>query len=325
MPLALLAYLAYFVTTANAAEEFRVERRERSLSISRQGRAVGDYVLGDDRTPRPYFARLHAADGTQVSRNHPPVEGVDPTDHDTFHPGLSLAFGDLNGVDFWRNKGRVEHVRFVREPRVEGGRLSFAVEEKYLAPDGVEVCRGVNEFQFVAGETMRPALPGTLLLWSTTLRRADGPLTFGPQHEMGLGFRVATPLFVKGGTGGIRGSHGGRDESGNWGRAGTWWDYSGMINGRHAGILAVAAADNARPVWSHARDYGFLALNPTGPPPGAKDVPSVPFTVPAGETPRLRFGVLFHSSPANKPLDASNAAQAVGAELKGWKSEAIAP
>jgi hypothetical protein len=120
-----------------------------------------------------------------------------------------------------------------------------------------------------------PAQPGTLLPWRTTLRRADGALTFGPQHEMGLGFRVATSLVVKGGTGPIQSSHGGLNEPGNWGRFGIWRDYSGTMNGRQAGILALAATDNTRPVWSHARDYGFLALNPTGPPPDAKDVPSV--------------------------------------------------
>ena len=296
---------------------FRVEPRADSLADSWQGRAVGDYVFRDARIPRPHFARLHAPDGTQVTRNFPPVKGQDATDHDTMHPGLALAFGDLNGVDFWRNKGRIGHVRFVRGPRVEGGRLSFAVEEKYLAPDGTEVCRGTNEFCFVAGETLQPALPGTLLMWSTTLRRADGPLTFGPQHEMGLSFRIATPFVVKGGTGSIVSSHGGKNEAGNWGRIGTWWDYSGTMNGRHAGVLVCAATDNSRPVWSHARDYGFLTMNPTGPPPGVKDVPSLPFTVPAGETLRLKFGVLLHASP--EFMDPAKAAPVVSAELKAWK------
>ncbi len=303
-----------------ASDGFRAEPRADSLAISWRGRAVGDYVFRDATIPRPYFAILRAPDGTQVTRNFPPVKGQDAMDHDTLHPGLALAFGDLNGVDFWRNKGRIEHGRMVREPRVEGGRLSFAAEEKYLAPDGTEICRGVNEFCFVAGETLKPALPGTLLMWSTTLRRADGPLVFGPQHEMGLGFRIATPLVVKGGSGSIVSSHGGKNEAGNWGRIGTWWDYSGTLGGKHAGILALAAADNTRPVWSHARDYGFLAMNPTGPPPGAKDVPSTPFTIPAGESLRMKFGILLHSSAT--PLDAAKAAQAVDVELKAWKADA---
>ena len=322
--LVLLACLVGLGIRADAAAEFRVEQREQSISISWQDRAVAEYVFRDGQTLRPYFTRLHAADGTQVSRNHPPVKGVDATDHDTLHPGLWLAFGDLNGVDFWRNKGRVEHLRFVREPRVTAGRLSFAVEDQYVAASRAEVCRAVNEFCFIAGETMRPALPGTLLLWRTTLRRADGLLNFGPQHGMGLGFRVATPLAVKGGTGSIVSNHGGKNETGNWGLTGTWWNYSGTVNDRQAGILAVAAPDNARPVWSHARDYGFIALNPTGPPPGVKDVASIPFAVPNGESLVLKFGVLLHSSTEKEPLDADIAAKTVAAELKSWKNDATA-
>ena len=317
----LVTFLTSHKTTAAKPSGigFAFSREDARLVITHSDQPLATYVLRDATIPRPYFANLHAPDGTQVTRRFPPLKGVDATDHDTMHPGLWLAFGSLNGVDFWRNKGRIEHARFSGEPRVEGGRLSFEVEEKYLAPDGAEICRGVNEFCFVAGETLEPAQPGTLLLWRTTLRHGEGPLTFGPQHEMGLGFRVATPLVVKGGTGRIQSSHGGLNEPGNWGRIGTWWDYSGAMNGRHAGILALAAKDNARPVWSHARDYGFLALNPTGPPPDAKDVPSVPFTVPASETLRLKFGVLLHASAVEKQFDPSKAAAAVSAALDAWK------
>jgi hypothetical protein len=315
----IIALILLLIASSAFAGELGFAQREDRLLITQGGQPIAEYVFRDAKIPRPYFAKLHAPDGTQVSRNFPPVVGTDATDHDTLHPGLWLAFGDLNGVDFWRNKGRIEHIRFLREPRVEGGRVAFAVEQKYTALNGREICRGVNEFAFVAGDTLKPVQPGTLILWSTTLRCAEGPLVFGPQHEMGLGFRMATPLIVKGGTGSIAGSHGGRNETGNWGRIGSWWNYSGTVGGKHAGILALAAADNARPVWAHARDYGFLAMNPTGPPPGAKDVPSLPFTIPAGEPLRMKFGLLLHASPA--PLDAAAAAQAAGAELRAWKTD----
>jgi putative membrane-bound dehydrogenase-like protein len=206
-------------------EGFQVTRQQDRLIIARSGQPVAHYVFRDDRILRPYFARVHAPGGIQLTRSHPPVKGVDATDHDTMHPGLSMGFGDLNGVDFWRNQGRIEHRRFVREPVVKDGRLTFAVEERCMGGDGAEICQGVHEFCFVAGSTLQPAVQGTLLLWSTRLSRADGPLTFGPQHEMGLGFRMATPLAVKAGHGAITGSHGGVNEKGNWGRAGSWWDY----------------------------------------------------------------------------------------------------
>jgi len=48
--------------------------------------------------------------------HHPPRAGKDSTDHDRMHPGIWLGFGDVSGVDFWRNRGRMEHVRFAEPP-----------------------------------------------------------------------------------------------------------------------------------------------------------------------------------------------------------------
>ena len=289
---------------------------------------MGDYVFVNEKIPRPFFTRLCASDRTQVTRNHPPVAGVDALDHGTMHPGLCLAFGDLNGVDFWRNRGRIKHFRFTKEPVVTEGRLKFAVEEQYLAPNGTEVCRGNNVFCFVDGKTLQPPQSGTLLMWNTTLKSDDRPLEFGPQHEMGLAFRVETSIVVKNGNGRITGSHGGQNESGNWARTAEWWDYSAAIDGQRKGILAVVAHDNARKFWSHSRDYGFLAINPTGPPPNRKDVPSIGFTVPKGKPFEMTFGVLMYSTTIeHASADDDNAkevaasAQAVQTVLKLWKRD----
>jgi hypothetical protein len=142
---------ARFRTLPASPGGFEVSTKDDRLLITDAGQPVATYVFRDATIPRPYFANLHAPDGTQVTRNSPPLKGMDATDHDTMHPGLWPAFGDLNGVDFWRNKGRIEHRRFTAEPRIESGCLSFAVGETYLAPDGIEVCRGMNEFRLVAG------------------------------------------------------------------------------------------------------------------------------------------------------------------------------
>lgn len=44
--------------------------------------------------------------------------GMAPLDHQRQHPGLWMGFGDLNGIDFWRNEGTIQHVRFGRKPQV---------------------------------------------------------------------------------------------------------------------------------------------------------------------------------------------------------------
>jgi hypothetical protein len=65
---------------------FAFESRDGAIAISFSGQRVADYVYRDEKIPRPYFANLCAPGGIQVTRNHPPVAGQDPTDHDILHP-----------------------------------------------------------------------------------------------------------------------------------------------------------------------------------------------------------------------------------------------
>ena len=51
------------------------------LAVSVGGKPLATYVFRDAKISRPYFAHLKAPDGRQVSRNHPPIEGQDATDH----------------------------------------------------------------------------------------------------------------------------------------------------------------------------------------------------------------------------------------------------
>ena len=79
---------------------------------------------------------MHLPGGRQVTRNHPPNPAEDAVDHDTMHSGIWLGFGDINQEDFWRNKGRIEHVRFSTEPVVRNGVLHFVEESRLLKASG---------------------------------------------------------------------------------------------------------------------------------------------------------------------------------------------
>ncbi|MFH1740435.1 MAG: DUF6807 family protein, partial [bacterium] len=83
------------------------------IQIMIGGQHFAKYVFNDDEISRPYFCDVYAPSGIQVTRNHPPIEGVDRTDHATYHPGLWLTFGDISGSDVWRNSARTDHVEFV--------------------------------------------------------------------------------------------------------------------------------------------------------------------------------------------------------------------
>ena len=173
------------------------------------------------------------------------------------HPGVWLAFGDLSGQDFWRNKARIVHVRFIEPPAVRDGQVTFTAENTFQAANGGEVCKQTSRLTLAA----RPA--GYLLIWEATFRPEQREMVFGDQEEMGLGIRVATPIAVKqGGT--IVDAMGRRNEREVWGNAADWCDYSGTIAGRHAGITTMCDPRNFRPSWHHARTTARWWSIPSG-------------------------------------------------------------
>jgi hypothetical protein len=278
-----------------AAADFAVQQKSECVIITDGGRPVATYVFRDDQIWRPYFAHVHAPGGIQVTRNHPPLPNVDATDHDTMHPGVWLAFGDLSGQDFWRNKARIEHERFSEPPTVREGQVTFTAENSLQTADGGEICNQTSRLTLAA----RPA--GYLLIWEATFRSEHREIVFGDQEEMGLGIRVATPIAVKqGGT--IVDALGRRNEREVWGNSADWCDCSGTIDGHHVGITTLCDPRNFRPSWLHARDYGALVVNPFGQQAFHKG-PASKVVVKPGEAFRLRYGVLLHAGPPDAPPD----------------------
>jgi DUF1680 family protein len=301
IPLGLTLAFTFRAVPARA-DAARVEFLEEPgrLRITAGGAPVATYVFRDDAIPRPYFAHLNAPGGVRVSRNHPPAAGTDPADHAALHPGLWLAFGDISGVDTWRNKALVEHERFVARPAGGEGRGHFAVRNAYRRaprqpPFGHEVC----------DVTVFVRQSGYLLVLRSGFSPSGSDLVFGDQEEMGLGLRVATPLSVNKG-GRILDADGHHNEREVRGSAAVWCDYSGPVGDRLAGVTLMPDPANFRKGWFHARDYGLLVANPFGRKALTKG-PESRVTVRPGEILRLGFGVLLHAAPAGAPTDLKEA------------------
>jgi hypothetical protein len=274
---------------AGAEPPVAFDQKDGRLQIQIDGKPFATYVWKDDKVRRPYFTHLHAPNGVRVTRTHPPVAGTDLTDHADMHPGLWLAFGDLGGVDFWRNKGTVEHVAFVEKPTATKDGGTFAVRNRYKAGDKT-VCEEVCRISITVKKDVY------LIDWASEFT-GTADFHFGDQEEMGLGVRVATPLTVKNG-GRIVNSGGMENEKGVWGQPADWCDYRGTVGGKKAGVAILAHPDNFRRPWFHARDYGLLVANPFGRRAFTKGEASK-VTVKAGEPFRLRFGVLVHAGAAD--------------------------
>jgi hypothetical protein len=272
-----------------------------SIEILVGDKPVAEYIFRDDEILRPYFRHLRTLSGVQVTRNHPPVKGQDRDDHATMHPGLWLAFGDLNGADFWRNRAQVRHIGFVENPHGDVGSGAFAVRNAYEA-DGRTICTEDCEITI----SVQPA--GYLLTWESTFRSDQDAFTFGDQEEMGLGVRVATPLAVVNG-GQITDSEGRKNEPQVWGRQATWCQYGGTVNGQRVGVVLMPDVQNFRRSWFHARDYGVLVANPFGQNAFTKGEKSK-VTVQKGETFRLGFGVFIFGIPSGEAVDIAAAYRA---------------
>jgi hypothetical protein len=286
VPLAALAAAA--PRGAVGAPRASFDRRENALDLLLGQTRVATYFWNHPEIRRPGFMNLASLGGRPVTRPFPARVPEDATpgftadggiDHRLLHPGLWLSFGDLDGEDFWRLRALTEHVRFAREPAGGG----FAVEHRYLRPNGREVCRETATFGFHA------APDGWSLRWRSEFQ---GPRAFyfGDQDEMGLGIRVASPLRVKGGTGTIRAEDGRTDEAGTWGRPFRSLFYGTREGVPLLGVRVTPAAGN--PCWAHSRDYGVVVANPfpRNPAPDAK-LPAHRTWVEPGETFRLEWEI----------------------------------
>jgi hypothetical protein len=301
-----LAAAFFLVAPARAENSPRVETHNLAgkVEITVGGKPFATYVYADPKITRPYFAHVRAPNGTQVTRNHPPVPGQDKMDHPEFHPGIWMAFGDISSNDYWRLKAPVEHVEFVTDSKDD----TFAVRNRYVsaADPGEVMCEELCRFRIV------PALHGNLLMWDSEFT-GTREFAFGDQEEMGLGVRVATPLRVEAGDGSLPPGNGtmidseGRKNGAEiGGNSADWCDYSGSINGQHIGMTIFCHPENFRPSWFHARDYGFLAANAFGRAAFRKGAPSK-IVVKPGESLRLRYGILLYSCPQDSNPDLKSA------------------
>ena len=294
-----ICHLAFAAAPAPSRPLIQVTPKQGKILVTCLGSPIATYVHTDPVIHRPYLAHVRMG-RFHITRNHPPLEGKDPTDHATMHPGIWLAFGDINGIDFWRNKGRVVHQGLVERPWSSAGFGQFTVRNAYHGPDrGEAICTEVCRITFLGS---RPR--GTWVLWKSTFHAGKTPVVFGDQEEMGLGVRVATPMTEKNG-GTILDAQGREGAQKVWGNAAKWCDYSGTVDGKPVGVTLLCAPGNFRPSWFHARDYGLLVANPFGREAMRKGKPSTVVIQP-GKSLTLRYGILLHAGP--KPnLDAAYA------------------
>ncbi|MFN0126609.1 MAG: PVC-type heme-binding CxxCH protein [Verrucomicrobiales bacterium] len=262
------------------------EQRADRLLINQSGTMIGEFVFADSRIRRPFFANLRAPGGIPVTRAWPPVEGVDATDHADMHPGVWLAFGNISGQDFWRNKATIKHESFAMPPAWKDGNLKFSTLSSLRDAEGSPMATMRSDL------TLTPKGHELHLTWAAALSPEIDGFYFGDQEEMGFGVRVATPLVEKNG-GLITSSTGQTTAKSTWGQPAQWCDGSRTANGIQVGAKIIPDPANFRPSWWHNRDYGVLVANPFGR-AAMKQGDESRIEVKKGESLSLMFTVVFY-------------------------------
>lgn len=265
----------------------------------------------DPTNAKPYVWPIVAPNGARVTRGwpmEPPATGgsID-------HPHQKSAWfchGDVipEGIEIRPRKKNVEGVDFWAEIPVHGkivcteigkpanGKITIAQE--WRSPSGTVL--------LVERRTMA-ALDldvGRLLVVDCELRAENSAITFGDTKEGSFGVRVNDQIRTDLGknrtppdTSVMMNSNGAAGEKTCWGRRADWCDYSGLIDGKHAGIAIFDDPANAHRACWHVRGYGLMAANPFGrAKSGFPDMAGRTDVVKLakGETLQLRYGIYAH-------------------------------
>jgi hypothetical protein len=273
--------------TATTAGVVRFERDQHRLKITINREEFATYVTRDPKILRPYFENLFAPGHVRVTRNHPPKPNVDALDHDTIHPGVWLGIGNLNGRDYWRNKARVEHVKYLVEPHGETKLGRFAVENRWLGPDGKAVAREECQVDLLVRSQ------GTLLVYDSTFHPVERELVFGDEKVGVFGVRLATPLIGEKG-GRIQNSRGHETEKAAFGQEADWCDYSAISDRGRTGVVVMCDPANTLRSRFLVREYGVVAANPFGGQGLGGGAPTR-VVVPVTHSLRLRFAAFLYS------------------------------
>jgi hypothetical protein len=275
----------------------KLERDGANIKVLVDGRLFTEYL--SDSATKPYYYPVIGPTNAAITRNFP-MKPVDGEDKDHNHQrSLWFTHGDVNGYDFWAsdplnapkpNFGSIKET--AKKTLVAGPVLALIrTTDDWLGPDGKRVCEDERVVRIYDTASAR------VLDFDVTVKAADSPATFGDTKEGMFGLRVASSMDVtvkkKKGAGKITNAEGITDADA-WGKASPWVDYVGPVEGETVGIAILNHPESFRfPTTWHVRDYGLFAANPFGWHDFGQKA-SGAYTLPAGESIRFRYRVIFH-------------------------------
>ena len=269
--------------------EITVERSEKGAVVKIDGRLFTEYLVRSGT--KPILWPIIGPTGKPMTRDFPMQNRAGETKDHPHQRSLWFSHGNVNGVDFWTEQGKVGTIKHLEFTKIAGGKPAvIATRNAWLAPDGRRVCEDRRVLHFDADGDAR------WIDFDITLKATDGDLVFGDTKEGTFGVRVAESLNVDAKRGGKIVNGHGQIDGAAWGRPAAWVDYHGPIDGKTVGIAILNHPSSSRyPAYWHVRTYGLFAANPFGLhefPGGKKSNGALKLS--RGETVTFRYRVLLH-------------------------------
>jgi len=280
-----------------ASSGVSLQRDGANVKVLIDGRLFTEYL--SDQATKPYYYPVIGPTGAPITRNYP-MKKIPGEDEDHNHQrSFWFTYGNVNGYDFWAsdplnppktNYGTIKET--AKKTMVAGPVLGLIrTTDDWLGPDGKRVCEDERVITIYDTSNAR------VLDFDITLKASDSPVMFNDTKEGMFGLRLASSMDVmvkkKKGAGKITNAEGITDLEA-WGKASPWVDYVGPVEGETVGVAILNHPDSFRyPTTWHVREYGLFAANPFGWHDFKMDK-SGEYTLPAGESIRFRYRVIFH-------------------------------
>jgi len=281
--------LGFLLCACLAQAQVTFQASPGKVQVAVSGQPFSNLYYGPE-WPQPFLHPLRAASGVAVTRGYPvaKIEG-ESQDH-TWHHGLWYAHGDINGVDFWRDKGPAASGRIVpkSKPRASGDTLRG--EFSLVTPEKQTIGSLEQVFRFAASGANR------VVDVRVTIRADQGvALKMGDTEEGSLGLRLRDEFREDRGAV-LSNSDGLVGTKNIWGKRAKWVDYSAVVGSEKVGVTVLDHPGNPKyPTYWHARGYGLCAANPFGERDFLKDkTRDGSLAVPAGGSLTFRYRVVIH-------------------------------
>jgi hypothetical protein len=310
-----LMVFALSLKAAPAADagEVKVVKSKDSIEFVIGKDLVARYHYGE-KVAKPYLWPVNGPGQIPLTRAWPmePAKPGESTDHihqksawfchgDVIPEGLDFKhrIKGVEGVDFWSEAPGhgVIACKEVGDAKSDKNHGWIATRNEWRTADDVKI---LDEARTIHLYDLGDA---RLIVFDIDLHASVAPITFGDTKEGAFGLRVSDAIREEKSKGVLENAEGKKSERNCWGRISKWCDYSGVIDGKKAGIAILDDPGNPFPACWHSRGYGLMAANPFGRVlsgfPAMQDKKDL-VKLAKDDRLKLRYGILLHSGDAKE-------------------------